>query len=71
MYKETREELIQMLEECQTEHHKRNLEVQRLQKAFENIMNELGVPDCAYPAPISNAYEIAKSAIEETRVDTI
>ncbi len=35
MYKETREELIQMLEECQTEHHKRNLEVQRLQKALD------------------------------------
>ena len=30
MYNETREELIQMLEECQTEHHKRNLEVQTL-----------------------------------------
>ena len=30
---------------------------------FRNIMNELGVPQPDYPAPVSNAYKIAEEAL--------
>ena len=34
-------------------------------EAFRNIMNELGVPGDGYPAPVWNAYEIAREALGE------
>lgn len=33
--------------------------------ALAQIMSELGVPNEGYPAPIANAYEIAKGAVGE------
>lgn len=32
---------------------------------FSRIMAELGVPGDGYPAPMANAYDIAKRALEE------
>lgn len=32
--------------------------------ALGRVMNELGVPDENYPAPVANAYEIAGHALE-------
>ena len=39
--------------------------VERLRRALHNIMAELGVPDEGYLQPVSNAYEIARKALEE------
>ena len=30
---------------------------------FDSIIHELGVPDESYPAPVANAYELAKGAL--------
>ena len=42
------------------------LTVKQLRLALYQIMQELGVPDNNYPAPIANAYKIAKDAYEAT-----
>ncbi len=38
--------------------------LQKYRSAFEDIMDELGVPDDGYPMNIANAYEIAEKALE-------
>lgn len=32
---------------------------------LRQIMDELGVPDASYPAPVANAYGLAKCALED------
>ncbi len=39
--------------------------ITKYRKAFDDIMHELGVPGEGYPAPVANAYEIAKQMIEK------
>jgi hypothetical protein len=37
--------------------------MQDYRKALQDIMNELGVPQPGYAAPVANAYDIAKKAL--------
>ena len=37
--------------------------------ALIEIMSELGVPGAGYPAPVANAYEIAKCALSADPLD--
>ena len=37
--------------------------LKRYRFGFELIMNELGVPDKNYPAPVANAYQAARTAL--------
>lgn len=42
----------------------------RLAAALEEILGELGVPDENYPAPVANAVEIARAALDRGEVST-
>lgn len=46
-------------------HEVRRLEKQqeKQEKALQSIMDNLGVPQPGYPAPVAEAYEIAKAAL--------
>ena len=37
--------------------------LEKYRAALVQIMRELGVPSAGYPAPVRNAYEIARSAL--------
>jgi len=41
-------------------------EIGRLKYALKGVIHNLGVPQPGYPAPVAEAYEIAKNALEVT-----
>lgn len=41
-------------------------ESERLRKAIRTSLNELGVPDSDYPAPVANAVDLLISALADT-----
>ena len=38
-------------------------EIARLRGALQQVTDELGVPNAEYPAPVANAWNIAKTAL--------
>jgi hypothetical protein len=55
-------ELEKAAERAEAFAFERNKRVAELERALRQIMNELGVPNSGYPAPVANAYEIAERA---------
>ncbi len=44
-------------------------EIARLRGALQQVTDELGVPNAEYPAPVANAWNIAKSALNVGMAD--
>jgi hypothetical protein len=60
-----RDELVRRGVNALTERDEARAEIERLRAAMEAAQNELGVPGDNYPAPVANAVEILRTALED------
>ncbi len=60
-----REELKQAYWKLESRLHAAEGRLARYWTAIREAMNELGVPQPSYPAPVANAYKLLKAALSE------